>query len=94
MSQFEDVFSQPNPREDLRKVVDARLGDDYPLDSVWKVKHLIQKPYHYWLYDFISNKRGFFAGGPTCQSVYTRESATTAKYEIYRGCLNDTFIHN
>ncbi|XP_030929479.1 lysM domain receptor-like kinase 3 isoform X3 [Quercus lobata] len=37
---FEDVFSQPNPREDLRKVVDARLGDDYPLDSVWKVAQL------------------------------------------------------
>ncbi|KAL0001647.1 hypothetical protein SO802_015428 [Lithocarpus litseifolius] len=37
---FEDVLSQPDPREDLRKVVDARLGDDYPLDSVWKVAQL------------------------------------------------------
>ncbi|KAK4577214.1 hypothetical protein RGQ29_027642 [Quercus rubra] len=37
---FEDILSQPNPREDLRKVVDARLGDDYPLDSVWKVAQL------------------------------------------------------
>ncbi|KAK7839606.1 lysm domain receptor-like kinase 3 [Quercus suber] len=34
------LLCQPNPREDLRKVVDARLGDDYPLDSVWKVAQL------------------------------------------------------
>ncbi|GMY09833.1 lysM domain receptor-like kinase 3 isoform X2 [Fagus crenata] len=37
---FEDVLSQPDPREDLRKVVDARLGDDYSVDSVWKVAQL------------------------------------------------------
>uniref|UniRef100_A0A7N2R930 non-specific serine/threonine protein kinase n=1 Tax=Quercus lobata TaxID=97700 RepID=A0A7N2R930_QUELO len=37
---FEDVFNQPDPRDDLRKVVDPRLGDDYPLDSVWTVAQL------------------------------------------------------
>lgn len=35
--QFEDVLSQPDPREDLEKLVDPRLGDNYPLDSVLKV---------------------------------------------------------
>ncbi|KAM4103605.1 hypothetical protein ACJW30_06G091100 [Castanea mollissima] len=29
---FEDVFNQPDPRDDLRKVVDPHLGDDYPFD--------------------------------------------------------------
>ncbi|KAF9688274.1 hypothetical protein SADUNF_Sadunf02G0180600 [Salix dunnii] len=37
---FEDVLNQPDPREDLRKVVDPRLGEDYPLDSVCKMAQL------------------------------------------------------
>ncbi|KAJ4982110.1 hypothetical protein NE237_032947 [Protea cynaroides] len=37
---FEDALSQPEPREDLRKLVDPRLGDDYPLDSVLKMAQL------------------------------------------------------
>lgn len=36
--QFETVLSQPDPREDLGKLVDPRLSsDDYSLDSVYKV---------------------------------------------------------
>ncbi|PHU12092.1 Chitin elicitor receptor kinase 1 [Capsicum chinense] len=34
---FEEVLSQPDPDEDLPKLVDPRLGDDYPLDSVRKM---------------------------------------------------------
>ncbi|KAK4363209.1 hypothetical protein RND71_018450 [Anisodus tanguticus] len=34
---FEEVLNHPDPDEDLRKLVDPRLGDDYPLDSVRKV---------------------------------------------------------
>ncbi|XP_042976080.1 lysM domain receptor-like kinase 3 isoform X1 [Carya illinoinensis] len=37
---FEKVLSQPNSMEDLRKLVDPRLGDDYPLDSVQKLAML------------------------------------------------------
>uniref|UniRef100_F6H7G0 non-specific serine/threonine protein kinase n=1 Tax=Vitis vinifera TaxID=29760 RepID=F6H7G0_VITVI len=37
---FEDVLSQPDPREDFVKLIDQRLGDDYPLDSIWKMAHL------------------------------------------------------
>ncbi|KAG6787249.1 hypothetical protein POTOM_008888 [Populus tomentosa] len=37
---FEDVLNQPDPREDLRKVVDPRLGEDYPLDSLRKMAQL------------------------------------------------------
>lgn len=36
--QFENILSQPDPKEDLGKIVDPRLGDDCPLDSVCKVK--------------------------------------------------------
>lgn len=35
--QFEDALSQSDPGEDLRKLVDPRLGDNYSLDSILKV---------------------------------------------------------
>lgn len=41
--QFEDVLSQPDPIEDLKKLVDPRLGDNYPLESVHKVKTVRNK---------------------------------------------------
>lgn len=37
---FETALSQPEPREELRKLVDPRLGNDYPIDSVHKMAHL------------------------------------------------------
>ncbi|CAJ2651418.1 unnamed protein product [Trifolium pratense] len=37
---FEGVLSQPDPTEDLRKLVDPRLGDNYPADSVRKMAQL------------------------------------------------------
>ncbi|KAJ4703970.1 putative Receptor protein kinase [Melia azedarach] len=37
---FEDILHQPDPREDLRKLVDPRLGDNYPFDSVRKMAQL------------------------------------------------------
>lgn len=35
--QFEEMLNQPDPNKDLRQLVDPRLGDDYPIDSVRKV---------------------------------------------------------
>ncbi|XP_011047220.1 PREDICTED: chitin elicitor receptor kinase 1-like [Populus euphratica] len=43
---FEDVLNQPDPGEDLRKLVDPRLGEDYPLDSVQKVAQLAKACTH------------------------------------------------
>nr|TKS18488.1 chitin elicitor receptor kinase 1-like [Populus alba] len=43
---FEDVLNQPDPGEDLRKLVDPRLGEDYPLDSVRKVAQLAKACTH------------------------------------------------
>nr|CDH30701.1 putative LysM domain containing receptor kinase [Cercis chinensis] len=37
---FEGVLNQPDPAEDLRKLVDPRLGDTYPIDSVRKMAQL------------------------------------------------------
>ncbi|CAN0914422.1 LysM domain receptor-like kinase 3 [Linum grandiflorum] len=37
---FEDVLDQPDPQEDIRKLVDPRLGDNYPLDAVRKMAQL------------------------------------------------------
>ncbi|RYR36214.1 hypothetical protein Ahy_A10g051224 [Arachis hypogaea] len=34
---FEEILSQPDSKEDLLKYVDPRLGDNYPIDSVFKV---------------------------------------------------------
>jgi hypothetical protein len=35
--QFEEVLVLPDPKEDLGKFVDTRLGENYPVDSVFKV---------------------------------------------------------
>lgn len=48
--QFEGVLSQPDPTEDLRKIVDPRLGDNYPVDSVRKVRTSVNK--HFRVNDF------------------------------------------
>ncbi|KAF7140502.1 hypothetical protein RHSIM_Rhsim06G0165900 [Rhododendron simsii] len=37
---FDEVLSQQDPREDLSRLVDPRLGDNYPLDSLHKVAQL------------------------------------------------------
>ncbi|XP_027343427.1 lysM domain receptor-like kinase 3 [Abrus precatorius] len=37
---FEGVLSQPDPTEGLCKLVDPRLGDNYPIDSVRKMAQL------------------------------------------------------
>nr|XP_015881155.2 lysM domain receptor-like kinase 3 isoform X1 [Ziziphus jujuba var. spinosa] len=37
---FEDVLNQPDPEEDLCKLVDPRLEDNYPIDAVRKMAQL------------------------------------------------------
>lgn len=37
LMQFEEVLGLSDPKEDLHKLVDPRLGENYPLDSVFKV---------------------------------------------------------
>ncbi|KAK1271378.1 Chitin elicitor receptor kinase 1 [Acorus gramineus] len=37
---FEGVLNQPDPWEDLRKLFDPWLGDNYPIDSVQKMAQL------------------------------------------------------
>ncbi|XP_065875499.1 lysM domain receptor-like kinase 3 [Euphorbia lathyris] len=37
---FEDVLDQTDPKEDIRKLIDPRLGENYPLDSVRKMAQL------------------------------------------------------
>ncbi|CAA0825071.1 Lycopene beta/epsilon cyclase protein [Striga hermonthica] len=43
---FEDAFSKPDETEELIKLVDPRLGDNYPLDSVLKVAQLARACTH------------------------------------------------
>ncbi|KAL2316979.1 hypothetical protein Fmac_030855 [Flemingia macrophylla] len=40
VSLFDEVFEQQDPTEGLKKLVDPRLGDSYPIDSVCKMAHL------------------------------------------------------
>ncbi|EOX93288.1 Chitin elicitor receptor kinase 1, RLK1, putative [Theobroma cacao] len=37
---FENVLNQPDPMQDLCKLIDPRLGDNYPVDSVLKMAQL------------------------------------------------------
>ncbi|KAG9159900.1 hypothetical protein Leryth_005658 [Lithospermum erythrorhizon] len=43
---FEDVLSKPDSKEDLRQLVDPRLEDNYPLDSVYKLAQLAKACTH------------------------------------------------
>ncbi|KAK9924377.1 hypothetical protein M0R45_032747 [Rubus argutus] len=43
---FEEVLNQPDPIEELQKVVDPRLGENYPLDSVRKMAQLAKACVH------------------------------------------------
>ncbi|MED6144491.1 hypothetical protein PIB30_016159 [Stylosanthes scabra] len=43
---FEEVLSQPDPKEDLSKYVDPRLGANYPVDSVFKMCQLARACTH------------------------------------------------
>lgn len=40
--QFEEVFKEKDKEEALRKIIDPRLGDNYPFDSVYKVIFLLR----------------------------------------------------
>ncbi|XWS47409.1 hypothetical protein CRYUN_Cryun14cG0149700 [Craigia yunnanensis] len=37
---FEDALNEPDPKEELCKLIDPRLGDNYPLDSAFKIAQL------------------------------------------------------
>ncbi|XP_060964388.1 lysM domain receptor-like kinase 3 [Cannabis sativa] len=43
---FEDVLTQPDPKEDLIKLIDPRLGQNYPFDSVLKMAQLAKACTH------------------------------------------------
>ncbi|KAK4486832.1 hypothetical protein RD792_006574 [Penstemon davidsonii] len=43
---FEEAFNQPDQTESLKKLIDQRLGDDYPLDSLSKVANLAKACTH------------------------------------------------
>ncbi|KAL3519427.1 hypothetical protein ACH5RR_017576 [Cinchona calisaya] len=43
---FEDSFNEPNPQEALTKLLDPRLGDDYPLNSIRKMAQLARACTH------------------------------------------------
>uniref|UniRef100_A0A1D1YB20 non-specific serine/threonine protein kinase n=1 Tax=Anthurium amnicola TaxID=1678845 RepID=A0A1D1YB20_9ARAE len=40
ISLFEDALSKPDPRENLHELIDSRLGENYTIDSVYKMAQL------------------------------------------------------
>jgi len=38
--QFEEALSTPDPKESLQRLIDPALGEDYPIDSILKVRGL------------------------------------------------------
>ncbi|KAI3702575.1 hypothetical protein L6452_28318 [Arctium lappa] len=43
---FDEVLGQPDPKDDMVKMIDPRLGDSYPLDSVLKMAQLAKACTH------------------------------------------------
>ncbi|XWS75772.1 hypothetical protein CRYUN_Cryun01aG0121000 [Craigia yunnanensis] len=43
---FEDALNEPDRKEELCKLIDTRLGDNYPLDSVFKMAQLAKACTH------------------------------------------------
>nr|BAK00795.1 predicted protein [Hordeum vulgare subsp. vulgare] len=37
---FEEALSAPDPKEGIRRLMDPKLGDDYPIDAILKMTHL------------------------------------------------------
>jgi len=56
--QFEEALNRSNPSEAIRELVDPRLGENYPIDSVLKVETFFceNNLNVYILYDFIPAK--------------------------------------
>ncbi|KAL3821580.1 hypothetical protein ACJIZ3_007485 [Penstemon smallii] len=46
VAMFEEVLNRPNSSEELPKLIDPRLGDNYPLDSVQKMAQLAKACTH------------------------------------------------
>lgn len=46
VAMFEGALNESDPREELRKLVDSRLGDNYPIDSVHKMAQLAKACTH------------------------------------------------
>lgn len=44
--QFDEIFEQPDPKEDLKTLVDPSLEDDYSIDSVYKVSTCFRVNYY------------------------------------------------
>ena len=36
--QFEEALNTPDPKEGLQRLIDPALGEDYPMDSILKVR--------------------------------------------------------
>lgn len=36
--QFEEALNIPDPKEGLQRLIDPALGEDYPMDSIFKVR--------------------------------------------------------
>ena len=36
--QFEEALNTPDPKEGLQRLIDPALGEDYPMDSIFKVR--------------------------------------------------------
>ncbi|KAM3190019.1 hypothetical protein ACQJBY_068322 [Aegilops geniculata] len=37
---FEEALNVPDPKEGLKRLIDPKLGDDYPIDAILKMTHL------------------------------------------------------
>uniref|UniRef100_A0A7N0UC74 non-specific serine/threonine protein kinase n=1 Tax=Kalanchoe fedtschenkoi TaxID=63787 RepID=A0A7N0UC74_KALFE len=88
---FEDALSQADPKEDLTRLVDARLGSNYPVDSVCKVPKLARVTCSSsWLNSGVRDVN--VADGAAGESVHAGEPAAEAEHEIDCSGADDTVV--
>lgn len=92
--QFEEVFKEADKEEALRKIIDPRLGDNYPFDSVYKVNNLLLCPIRFILTNIAKPSQWSGLDGGARESLYARERAATSKYEIHCGCFIYSVLFN
>jgi len=100
--QFEDALSQPNPNS-IRKLVDPRLGDDYPLDCVLKVKNISQYQAKHEVFGpenvrlitrFCFSCWSYVADGRACTSMHPRGSQSPSNHEISCGWFDSSLFND
>lgn len=93
--QFEEALNQSDPLEGLRKLVDPRLGENYPIDSVLKVEAFLFNNLNVIFFSYTETKVSFMWNSLSNQNQYIVHKAELFLVFFvglgYRRCL-ETYL--